>query len=213
MDEFRSTLQVTAAHYDRSYNNRKRWTSYWYQIDRALHLAENGTILEVGVGSGLVAGYLKQVMSDQVKTLDIAEDLKPDIVADVQQMPIPDQSVDCVICCEVLEHMPYDNATACLRELRRVARTAVLSVPNARRYSFRAQVVMGSKVIQLASLDLNRFFPKPKALPDGGEHYWEIGRPGYPLERFEKSIIDADWTIRESFRNPDFPYHHFFILD
>jgi SAM-dependent methyltransferase len=45
---------------------------------------------------------------------------KPDLLCDVTQVPWPDASADCVICTEVLEHLP--DPAACVREAERLLR-------------------------------------------------------------------------------------------
>lgn len=54
----------------------------------------------------------------------------PDIYADVKKTPLPANSVDCVLCTEVLEHLP--DPQACVDEMHRLLRTGGLvlaSVP------------------------------------------------------------------------------------
>lgn len=55
---------------------------------------------------------------------------KPDVYADVAQVPLRGQSVDCVICTEVLEHLPRPER--CVEEIHRLLRDGGLvlaSVP------------------------------------------------------------------------------------
>lgn len=62
--------------------------------------------------------------------VNLASITHPDIFADVSQVPIEAQCVDCVICTEVLEHLP--NPQACVDEIRRILRrggAAYVSVP------------------------------------------------------------------------------------
>ena len=54
----------------------------------------------------------------------------PNIYADVTRTPLEDQSVDCILCTEVLEHLP--NPQACVDEVHRLLRNdgvALVSVP------------------------------------------------------------------------------------
>jgi len=45
-----------------------------------------------------------------------------------------------------------------------------------------------------------------------GEHYWEIGKAGYPLNRIINEIQRAGFKIEETYRIFENPYHRFFIL-
>ena len=73
------------------------------------------------VGDGFVARILRDA-NVQVTTLDIQADLKPDVLGSVERIPLPDHSFDISICCQVLEHLPFDQFETCLKELHRVAR-------------------------------------------------------------------------------------------
>lgn len=45
-----------------------------------------------------------------------------------------------------------------------------------------------------------------------GEHYWEIGKAGYPLTKIINDIQRAGFKIEKNNRIFEFPYHMFFIL-
>jgi SAM-dependent methyltransferase len=45
----------------------------------------------------------------------------PDLLCDVTRVPLPDEAADCVLCTEVLEHLP--DPGACVREANRLLRT------------------------------------------------------------------------------------------
>ena len=47
-------------------------------------------------------------------------DTRPNIYADVTRVPLPDQHVDCVVCTEVLEHLP--DPQSCVDEIHRLLR-------------------------------------------------------------------------------------------
>lgn len=54
----------------------------------------------------------------------------PDLLCDVTRVPLPDGEADCVLCTEVLEHLP--NPQACVREAHRLLRDdgrLIVSVP------------------------------------------------------------------------------------
>lgn len=94
------------------------------------HLSElGGRVLDVGCGEQPYRNWLGRV--DEYIGIDIAPGPRVDHVIDKNSVwPIPDQSIDLVLCTQVLEHVDDLNHT--LNEIRRVLRTggkAVISVP------------------------------------------------------------------------------------
>ena len=78
----------------KKYVDLKRWLSYWHQINEVLELNPKN-VLEIGVGNQIVSDCLKK-QGLAVKALDIDKKLKPDLVADVNQMPLTDNSFDLI---------------------------------------------------------------------------------------------------------------------
>lgn len=99
-------------------------TSEKFVEDAVRRIAGRRDILSVGSGRefGKGLGKFQHFLQGQnYKTLDIDPDVKPDIVHDVcQGIPLPDESVDAIICLSVLEHL-YDPFAA-VRGMRRVLR-------------------------------------------------------------------------------------------
>src|SRR5258708_180301 len=103
------TPQVTKAHYAGSaYRSGERWMSYFHQLGLVETIGAKN-VLEVGVGSGVLERELEARGVD-VTTLDIAEDLQPDIVGSVTKIPCEDASFDVALAFEVLEHMPFEES-------------------------------------------------------------------------------------------------------
>ena len=101
-------IQVPIEHYfKKSYDTKARFISYWHQIDEIVQFNPT-TILEIGIGNGFVSDYLKK-RSYYIKTIDIDERLNPDYIGNVLNLPFDDNSFQVVSCCEVLEHIPYEN--------------------------------------------------------------------------------------------------------
>jgi ubiquinone/menaquinone biosynthesis C-methylase UbiE len=201
--------QVEPTHYfNESYDAKERFISYWHQINEIIKLNPK-RVLEIGIGNGFVSKYLKE-RSVNITTLDIDRRLNPNIGGSVLNIPFSDKSFDVVSCYELLEHLPYENFNKALSEIHRISEFyAILSIPDARRvYRFSVQIP------KIGYLKL--FIPFPqfrKAIHKfGGEHYWEIGKPGYPLKRIVKDIQSARFKIKKTYRVFEFPYHRFFIL-
>ena len=70
------------------------------------HLVNKGeTLLEIGVGSGFAANYLKS-KGVHVTTLDIDKEKQPDIAANIVQYSFPNQ-YEHISAFEVFEHIPF----------------------------------------------------------------------------------------------------------
>jgi len=201
--------QVEPNHYfNESYDTKERFISYWHQINEIIKL-DPKRVLEIGIGNGLVSSYLKQ-RGFKVTTMDIDERLKPDVAGSVLSIPFPDKSFEAVACFEVLEHLPYEEFAKALSEVHRIARKyAVLSLPDLTK-AYRVD-------IQIPKLgELKRLISLPRLKPPkhefDGEHYWEIGKAGYPLGRILGDMNRAGFHVLKSYRVFERPYHRFFVL-
>lgn len=203
--------QVDKEHYDFSnYMSKRRWCSIWHQLDEVLSLTPEN-VLEIGPGPGL----FKVVASGfglKVETLDIADDLNPDIVASATDIPLPDQSYDVVCSFQMLEHIPFDMSIDALKEMARVSRRSiVISLPDAEirwPYSLHVPKYGAKKFL------IKRPFLKIKEHQFDGEHHWEINKKGYELKVVQEAIGNAlhGFYINKTYRVPENPYHRFFVF-
>ena len=44
------------------------------------------------------------------------------------------------------------------------------------------------------------------------QHYWEIGKAGYPLQKVMGEMREAGFEIKKAYRVFEMPYHRFFVL-
>jgi len=191
-----------------SYDSKERFISYWNQINE-IRKFKHGSILEIGIGNGFVRNYFRE-RKVNLTTLDIDEKLDPDIIGKVTDLPFKDGSFDLIACFEVLEHIPYEKFTKALCEIFRTTRNnAVISIPDSRSvyriYIHIPFVTIIRKLIPLPGIK------KPVHIFDG-EHYWEIGKRGYPLSRIKKDIKGSGFKIVRTYSLFEHPYHRFFIL-
>jgi ubiquinone/menaquinone biosynthesis C-methylase UbiE len=200
--------QVDKSHYAGSaYRSSERWNSYWHQlvlVDRA----KPQTLLEIGVGSGVVARELKS-RGVSVTTIDIAEDLHPDIVGSVTEMPFEADSFDCVLAAEILEHIEFVDVPKALQEIARVTRVyAVISIPHP---GWVFSVAYKLPLLPYISLLFQiPFFWKIHQF--NGEHYWELGKKGYGVERFTEAAKTAGLELVSLEKHADDPGHRFFLF-
>lgn len=206
------TTQALQSHYSGTYLTCGRLHSFAHQLESVLRF-EPQTVLEVGVGPGLVTASLRQLGID-VTTVDVEPNLHPDVCASVTDLPLAERSVDVSMCCQVLEHLPFDDAMDGLRELHRVTRTAlVMSVPDITRHigvSVTAPRV-GRRRITVDPPRLRPRIIEPKRAEHGG-HHWEIGYRGYGLPQVRAAIEQCGWSIERTWRVPELTWHRFFVL-
>ncbi len=201
------TPQVDKSHYGRSYRSRDRWLSYYHQLSLVRSCAP-ASVLEVGPGEGVVTENLRRDGA-RVVTCDIAEDLHPDVVGSVTALPFADGEFELALAAEVLEHIQWQDVPQALRELRRVsAKHVVISLPHP------GWVFSVSFKLPLLPY-LNPFFQVPffwKTHVFNGEHYWELGKKGYPLKRFVEAAHNAGLELVSTRKYTDDPVHRLFLF-
>jgi len=202
--------QVDRHHYSlNTYYDLPRWCSLWHQMHEVSAL-EPATVLEVGGG----AGMFKKAMTGlgiPVKVVDIAEDLEPDFLGSIEEIPVSDRSFDISCAFQVLEHLPFESFPKGLRELKRVSKNhVVLSLPDAKPvFAYRIQLPK----IGYKQFLIPRPFPNYDKVFFCEEHEWEVGRPGFELNRICTCFPEAGLRLIRTFRVFDYPYHRFFVAD
>lgn len=197
-EDWTAQAQVSAHHYQRAYISWDRWCQYHWQISQTLNAAPQNALV-IGVGDGIVPHVLRHYGVD-IRTLDIAADLTPDFVSSVHQMPLADNSFDVVLCCEVLEHMPYHLSIAAIRELHRVtARRCLVSVPHA---TLSFALLCRLPVVHLHEMRVRVPHVFWKRFTPNREHYWELGYRGYSVRRFCRDLRNIGFMLISQRRIP-----------
>lgn len=196
-----------------TYNTPDRLASYFYQFkELSSHTGEGGLIINIGIGSDFLNWYIKTYAAAPYKILgvDINPVLKPRIASSVMALGLRDGIADCVLCCQVLEHMAFLGFETALREIRRIVKdtgTVILSLPDS---SFYIQASLKLPKMRFkGTLPLS--FIKARQHPDDKKHFWEINKAGYSLKKV-KDILNRFFEIEKDYRPFENPYHHFFVL-
>jgi SAM-dependent methyltransferase len=96
--------------------------SYRKFIDEKIAIiAKEKEILDIGGGkkfSKWLKEYKNLFLNSNYKTLDVDENTNPDIVADIHNIPLENESVDAIICASVLEHV--ENPLLAVKEMYRI---------------------------------------------------------------------------------------------
>lgn len=122
-----------------------------------------GSILDVGSD----ACYLRDILGAQAEYVGIGIGGNPDIEVDLEKeaIPFPDNSKDCVLCLDVLEHL--DNTHATFDELCRVSRRyVIISLPNSYRDFF--GMLFGKEKDKALNF---KYYGLPSTRPDD-RHKW-----------------------------------------
>lgn len=201
--------QVDKSHYSfEKYFYRGRWMSYWYQTKEICCREDIKTVLDIGPGTTFMHDILKIHRPDiEYRTLDIAVDLNPDFVGGISSIPIADNSFDVVSAFQVLEHIEFSDFETSLKEMKRVSKKYVfISLPH-----FGTSIEFLIKLPFIKRRQIAIKIPWPKKLVFNGQHYWEIGRKGYPATKI-RSVIGTHFEVIDEYIPFENQYHHFFIL-
>ena len=192
-DEKSETLNGTTYRYSATWIKKleaeEHWRLYWKQ--QALlnnFISEGDSVLEIGVGSGFTANYLRS-KGHEVTTFDIDSDKSPDIVGNLVEHEF-DRSYDHILAFEVFEHIPYDEFLKALKRIRKNCNKSLcLSVPIARRE-------IASVEFKVPKLNKRRLaFSIPvKKLWD--YHFWEIGFEGTTKSSFLNDLSAINFEPR-----------------
>lgn len=202
--------QVNKEHYDSEmYDNLARFISYFNQKEAVLTAVKKLTkpqVLEIGVGNGFIADYLKK-NDILLETFDFSPELNPDIVGDVTKISsLVHKKYNIVCAFEILEHIKYEDQEATLKQLSEISTDYVLiSLPQAELY-FSAWF----KINILKPFSLYLSFPFPTKHVFNGEHYWELGKKGYSIKKY-RNLLSKYFIIESEFVHPLDTYHRFFI--
>lgn len=199
------------AHYEKSrYWSHLRIHGYANQL-RELYELDAREVLEIGIADGFMSTVVPTFTRHSLVSCDLDRRLRPTVSASVLALPFRTDAFDVVLCCQVLEHLPFAEFTRAVGELRRVARRAVfLSVPDVRQY-----VAARVRLPKLGWRSVAWSFERPRLGPyvHDGEHYWEIGYRGTRFAEVRRALLASGVTLRKWYRIPELPYHCCFLLD
>lgn len=206
---FMFSKQVDSSHYEFGrYMSKARWNSLWHQIDEVTRLKPK-SILEIGPGAGAFKA-ITNIVGLHTETLDIDPELKPDHISSVFNIPFQDNTYDVVCAFQMLEHLPYEKSLKAFGEMVRVAkRNIIVSLPDSK--------PLWSYSVYLPRLGLVKwllprpFFRRKKHIFDG-EHYWEINKRDFPIEKI-CTDLGVHALLVKTYRVHENSYHRFFVFE
>lgn len=166
-------------------------------------------VLEIGPGNGIVSFILRK-KGYKVVTVDIDESVEPDFVASVESLPFHDNSFDTVVCCQVLEHLPWDKFSVSLREIRRVTRKwCIISLPHVGSFWF---FIAKLPLIGGVWGSIKSPFLKKMDFSTHPEHRWSIGAKGYSDNTVDNTIVESGFRILKSYRPGMYKEYKLYLL-
>lgn len=200
--------QVDKSHYDfERYHSPQRFTSYYYQLKAIRELAPDA-VLEIGVGDHTFQTLAKQHGID-IYGMDLDPELTPSLCASATQIPLCDSSMDTIAAFQVLEHIPYEQLPGIVAEMFRVCRKGVvISLPE----FGNASIVLNVPMVRHLAIPIPHCSPIHPEHHFDGEHYWEIGKRGFPRSRIIETFHESGFLCTGTWINPYFAYHRFFIF-
>jgi len=189
------------------YNTKSRWLSYWHQISEALEISPDNILL-IGKGSGVTENSIRLLSKGKVNilTVDINNSVAPDTVGEAVNLPFKNEAFDVSLCCQVLEHLPFQLFSNALNELKRVTRKRViLSLPHGRKY---IRIACNAPFLGEKNLIIKNPLTKKHCI--SRKHCWEIGRSVSYKQVINQ--ITKIFEIDKEFLNEINCNHRFFIL-
>jgi len=193
------------------YAHKKRWISYWYQINEVLSL-EFSNLLIIGSGDNIVPLVLRELLSPKkvnIYTYDYDAQLQPDILADVREIKEKTKAlkIDCILCCQVLEHLDFEYFEQIIMDMAEITHYLILSLPHRKR-------VIGKCSFKLPKI--NEFFLElalPQRIIQTRHHRWEIGSCGAHIKQSTiLQILQKKFILLKKYHVPEISFHLFFIL-
>jgi hypothetical protein len=212
MDGRRSEANLPKdAYFSKSYQTD---TQLWSMCQQIIEIskAEPTRLLEVGKGSGFVSSFFLR-SGTEVVTADVNESLEPDVVCSVLSLldHFQADSFSCVLCAEVLEHLPLKDFSKAIDQLSSVTKhTCILTLP--RRDKVLLDCAVRLKLPKFGVCEFSIRIPHWKRGRMFSGHFWEVNSSkDSNLERL-KATIRQKFTITRDYRFRWNTYHQVFIL-
>ncbi len=182
------------------YYSAKRIGQQWIQVNLLKDIPVR-KVLEVGPYMGLVTAMLDNA-GYEVTTLDVLPRAferppRPHISVDLVGLePTVIAGFDAILCCETLEHLPWEEVDGVLETFRDSgARYLIVSVPYEAFQIELSLYINRFMFRQRFALKKLRFLKSftPQAEPYG--HIWEVGYRGRSLRAWESKLEAAGWRI------------------
>lgn len=197
------------AYFTESYFSMTQLCSLSHQINQIYKLKPS-SVLEIGIGNGFVSTFLKRYGID-VCTVDINAALSPDIVCSIHDLPkhLTNRKFDLVVCCEVLEHMPFEEFEKSLEIFKMYSDKLFLTLPSYSTWIGFSGFLRIPKICnQLINVGIK--ISRKKDL-EKNEHFWELGSSEQASRKNIKLILSKKYKQVEHGVFTLNRYHEYFV--
>lgn len=192
------------------YFDETQWASYLFIIRTVIqNVPKDQKILEIGLGGGYVSILLEHMGYD-VTTFDVNPNLNPTKIFDISSDTVPEEEIDrygCVICAEVLEHIPFKKFDKCLKSISLLSKgKVIITIPDAY-VKRRFLLSFGGRTLRSR---IFRIYRRKKIIDI---HYWELNYKKeysyFNIREHMKKFFDIidEGDIRNNL------YHHYYICE
>ena len=176
-----------------------------------VHATGARKVLEIGKGTGFVSDYLSKA-GIEVTTVDVNPNLEPDVLGSVLELDnyFEEASFDCVLCAEVLEHMPFEYFEGTIEQIAlSTSNRAFITIPRCQHIllDFACLIKIPKLRRKLRSLTLT--LPK-KDIWSG--HHWELDSDKKTKKREIRKLLEKHFIVESFERFKLNPYHFFIVL-
>ncbi|NER23864.1 MAG: class I SAM-dependent methyltransferase [Symploca sp. SIO1C2] len=191
-------------YYSDGYFQLHQLCSFVHQI-HDIHRLKPTSILEVGIGNGFTSSFLRRA-GFEVVTVDINPRLEPDICCPISEMQscLEGRFFDLVVCCEVLEHMPFQEFESSINIFHSLSQRLYLTLPNYKR-TFGVGMLLNFPKLPYLAVDAHLELPNIKVLDR--EHFWEVGSSRATRKKEIEGYLKKIYGCVDKGRYALNPYH------
>lgn len=167
----RESSLASEVYYSDQYFDNKQLYSLSKQINDIYNFGVN-KVIEIGIGNGFVSSFLRK-SGIVVKTFDINENLKPDVCCSIEDVPRHiNEHYDLTVCCEVLEHIPFENFPSNIDMISKLSDNAYITLPNNKKsFGFGGLI----RLPKLKHKEISLYVDIKNTGSLGSGHFWEVG--------------------------------------
>ena len=196
------------SYFSNEYFSLTQLCSFAHQI-HDIYKIQPKNILEFGIGNGFTSTYLKR-SGFTVTTVDINNKLSPDICSSINEIEkiLTEERFDLIVCCEVLEHMPFEEFEESVKIFSKLGKKLYLTIPNYNR-NYGISGFLRIPKFGVRSIDFSINIPIRKRLDK--EHFWEINSSKETTIKNLNSILSRYYEKVSFKRYKLNPYHTSFF--
>jgi SAM-dependent methyltransferase len=197
-------------YFSENYFSMHQLSSLIHQLNHIYKLKPS-SVLEIGIGNGFVSSFLRKAGID-VFTVDINPNLSPDIVSPISELPskLVEKKFDLVVCCEVLEHMPFEDFEKSIKIFKLYSENLFLTLPSYDAWFGISGFLKLPKYLNLFQFGFK--INKKKNLIES-EHFWELGSCRETSRKNIKEILSSQYNYIEHGTFELNCYHEYYICN